>query len=79
MANLFVPVSEIRMRLRSIDHGCLLDHRGASYLSHCLTACLPVPDSRTAVSKRGVTTVYQRKYSSNFSHGPYTLPVFANS
>ena len=61
----FILVSEIRMRLRSIDHGCLLDHRGASYLSHCLTACLPVPNSRAALSKGGVTTVYQRKYSSN--------------
>ena len=62
----FIFVSEIRMRLRSIDHGCLLDHRGASYLGHCLTTCLPVPSSRVALSKGGVTTVYQRKYSSYF-------------
>ena len=53
--------SEVSMWLRDSDNGCLLDHRGASYCCDVVNPSLHVPYSWTAVRKRGIPTVFQRK------------------
>ena len=62
-----ITFSEVSMRLRDFDNGCLLDHRGASYSCDSFNPCLHVPDNWIAFCERGVPTVCQRKYSVGWS------------